>query len=407
MGLFTRARPAPARLEPTIERRDVSPDLEPGWFSLAQMSGGAGYSGNPRFAENLATVVACVNAVASGLAALPACVFRSQDDGRVDAPSHPVSRLIRAPNRNQTWPDFLEFGVAQLLLRGNALAAVERDGAGRPVALQPIPWEWVQVEILPSGRMLYDVTMSAAPWGGQAQTRRYLDSEVLHVRDRMDNPYVGRSRLSRAPAVLEAALGLQEHSTAIWRNGASPSGMVTVPPSITPDGKRRMEAFWNERFTGAHNAKPVLFADKDATFTPMSVSPEDAEVLASRKFSVVEICRLFNVPPPIVQDYTNNTFTNAAQSSLWFATNTLAPIARKIEAEFSRSVFSDPNYHMEIDISGLMRVDFQTRWEAWVAATGAGILTKDEVRSVEGWGPLAESANEDNDTTESGAAPAT
>lgn len=107
----------------------------------------------------------------------------------------------------------------------------------------------------------------------------------------------------------------------------------------------------------------------------------------------VEICRLFNVSPPIVQDCANNTFTNAAQANLWFASNTLAPIARKFEAEFSRSVFTGSAYHVEIDLSRLLRGDSATRWTANVAAVGAGILTGNEVRAQEGYGPMPAAAN--------------
>ena len=238
--------------------------------------------------------------------------------------------------------------------------------------------------MLPSGRIVYDVTMTTP-----AQSRRYLDSEVFHARDRMDGPYVGRSRISRAPAAVDSALGLQTYSGAVWNNAATPSVAITVPPTLSVAGKARMENWFAQHNTGAHNARKPLYLDKDTTVTPLSVSPEDAEVLASRKFSVVELCRLFNVPPPIVQDYSNNTFTNAAQANLWFASNTLAPLARKIEAEFSRSVFSDPAYHIEIDLSGLLRGDYATRWTANVAAVGAGILSADEVREQEGYGPKA------------------
>ncbi len=120
----------------------------------------------------------------------------------------------------------------------------------------------------------------------------------------------------------------------------------------------------------------------------MSVSPEDAEVLASRQFSVTELCRLFGVPPPLVQDYSNNTFTNAATAELWFASRTLLPWANKLEAEFARSLFVDPSYSLEIDLSGLQRGDYQSRWAANVAAVTAGILTRDEVREQEGYQPM-------------------
>ena len=384
MSLLTRLAKA---IRPAAETR-AGGFYMPAGFSL-QTGGGPV---TPWQAENLSTVVACVNAIGGGLGALPATVYRALDDdaGRVEAPNHPVSRLLRAPNRHQTWPDWVEFTVAQMLLWGNALSVIEYDGAGRPTALRPVPWQHVQPELLPNGSLVYNVVMYQTPWGGSGFPRRFLDSEVFNLRDRSDDGYVGRSRLSRAPDVLNAAIGLQAYSANVWENSASPSGMVTLGMNPTPDGLKRAQAHFDERNTGTRNAKRVLWADPGSTFTPISVSPEDAEVLASRRFTVEELCRLFNCPPPIVQSYENNTFTNSAQANTWFATNTLRPIARKIEAEFARSVFADPTgtFHLEIDLSGLMRGDFATRWTANVAAVAAGILTRDEVREAEGYGPL-------------------
>jgi HK97 family phage portal protein len=353
------------------------------WYGAGLAVSAGGTPITPIAAENLAGVTACVNAIASGLATLPAIVYRAQGDGRIEAPNHPVSRLVRAPNRHQTWPDFMEFTISQALLWGNALAVIESDAAGRPTALVPVPWRNVLVSLLPSGRMAYDVVAFNQPWGGTAPTQRFLEDQVLHLRDRTDDGFVGRSRISRAPDVLAAAIGVQTYSSSVWDNSATLSGLLEAPPNISPKG--------------AANARRVLFGDPGTKFTPISVSPEDSEVLASRQFSVVELCRLFNVPPPLIQDYSNNTFTNAATASVWFAVNTLQPWARKIEAEFARSVFADPAgaFQLEIDLSGLVRGDFATRWTANVAAVTAGILTRDEVRSQEGYGPLPAEAKQE------------
>jgi HK97 family phage portal protein len=134
---------------------------------------------------------------------------------------------------------------------------------------------------------------------------------------------------------------------------------------------------------------------------PISVSPEDAEVLASRRFTVEELCRLFQVPPPIAGDLSHGTFTNSREAGRWFAQFTLAPWARKIEAEFARSVFGpgSTDCSLEIDLSGLMRGDAEARWQSHKIAVEAGILDPDEVREIEGWnprgntGPLKESAS--------------
>ena len=344
----------------------------------------------PFAAENLATVQACITAISGGLAALPATVYRAVDDGRVEAPNHPVARLTRAPSPHQTWPDWMEWTVAQALLHGNAVSVVESDGAGRPTALVPVPWPSVLVSRLPSGRLAYDVTAYGQPWGSAGPVRRFLDDQVFHLRDRSDDGFVGRSRISRAPDVLGSAIGLQTFSSAIWANAATPSGAIEVSPTISPKGLRRIQEWLEGQYAGAANAKRVLFLDAGSRWQTISVSPEDAEVLASRQFSVIELCRLFNVPPPIIQSYENNTFTNASTASIWFATNTLTPWARKIEAEFARSVFADPSgdFHIEIDLSGLVRGDYATRWAANVAAVTARILTADEIRAQEGYGPL-------------------
>ncbi len=346
---------------------------------------------NARMAENLSAVMACVGAISSTVATLPAFVYRQADAGRTEAPSHPVARLIRAPNPRQTWPDWLEWTLAQALLHGNALSVIEHDGAGRVTALLPVPWQSVMVSLLPTGRMAFDVVQFIAPWGGTGQPRRYMDDEVFLLRDRSDDGFLGRSRLSRAPDVLGQAHALQEHMAAVWRNGATPSGVLSVPGRLSPEAAHRLANAWADAYAGAGNARKTVVLEEGATWGATFISPEDAEVLASRRFTVEELCRLFQVPPPIVQDYSHGTFTNTQQAALWFAQLTLTPWVRKIEAEFSRTVFGDgAEFHLEIDLSGLMRGDYSARWAAYAIAVDKGILTPDEVREAEGYNPRGE-----------------
>jgi len=112
------------------------------------------------------------------------------------------------------------------------------------------------------------------------------------------------------------------------------------------------------------------------------------EFPASRQFTVEELARLFNVPPPIIGDLQYGTFSNVETLLRWFAQNILSPWIRKVEAEFTRSVFGGSRSHrLEIDLSGLMRGDPAQRWAAWKIAVEANILTPDEVRQEEGWNP--------------------
>ena len=149
-----------SRLLGAPERRDGESDR----YLAALLGGGftaAGAFVSPGAAEGLATVLACVQAISSAIGSLPAYVYRRTDAGRIEDTSHPVNRLIRSgPNPAQTWADFLEWLLAQALLRGNALAEIVFDARGAVVGLQPIPWGWVSPVLLPGGRLAYDIVAS-------------------------------------------------------------------------------------------------------------------------------------------------------------------------------------------------------------------------------------------------------
>ncbi|MFG1371112.1 phage portal protein [Xanthobacter oligotrophicus] len=357
---------------------------DPSWAALAPGIGA--YAGlSARAAENLSTVLACTNAIATALAYVPALVYRRDADGnRVEMPAHPLNRLVRGGVSPQmTWPDFLEHFVASTLLTGNGIAVIERAGNGQLAGFRYIPWGMVTVSELSSGRLAYDVS------DGRGNTRRYLEGgEVLHLRDRTDDGKIGRSRLSRAAETVNGVQTANQHAASFLANGASPSGVIEVPGTMKPEQRTALRESFQARHGGASKAGSTLILDGGMKWTAAQVSPEDAELLETRKFGVIELCRLFQVPPPIVQAYENNTFTNAAQAGLWFATFGLAPWARKIEAEFARSVFpSGGPYELELDLSGFLRGDPETRWAAHKIAIDTGVLDPDEVRQIEGWNP--------------------
>jgi HK97 family phage portal protein len=349
----------------------------PEWLG---MQSATGITVNEVTAENLATVSACVGAISSAMSSLPLRVYTRVGRGREEVDNHPVAALLRRPWGMMTGVDWVEWCMGSVLLSGNALAQIKSDGRGGVVGLRPIPWRHVQPAVLPDGAQVFNISMPGEP------RRRLTAEQVFYLRDRSDDGLVGRSRISRAPDAVGNAISLQAFSAHAWKNQATPSGAVEIDAALNQASYDRLRAQFTESYSGTQHAGKVLILDNKAKWTSISVSPEDAEVLASRRFSVEELCRLFQVPPPIVQDYTHNTFTNSQQAALWFAQFSLTPWARKIEAEFSRVIFTD-NASLEIDLSGLTRGDFQTRWAAWKIAVDTGVLTVDEVREIEGWGP--------------------
>jgi len=351
---------------------------------------------NPRVAENLSTVLACVGAISSAMASLPAYVYRTLDRGREIDPAHPVARLIaNGANQHQTWADFVEWTVASALLRGNALAEIVVDARGAVTELRPIPWEYASVQLLPSGRLAYDITEVTTLYGGTGRPRRLLQDEVLHLRDRSDDGLIGRSRLQRAASVVQAGLSMQTFANALYANGVFPTGALQAEGKLSDESLARLAQLFREAFAGPTKAAKAMILDQGMKWQQLSINPEDAEFLGSRRFTVEELARLYGVPPPIIGDLSHGTFTNTETLVRFFATNTLAPWIRKLEAEFSRSVFSTASrstHRLELDLSGLLRGDPAQRWAAWKIAVEANILDTDEIREEEGFNPRGASA---------------
>lgn len=351
--------------------------------SRAAIAPGIGWPGalSARAAENLSTVLACSTVIGSSLASIPALTYLIENGNRVEAMGHPMRRIVRnGVNDQMSWPDFLEHMVVSALLTGNGLAEIVRGTNGQLQGFRFIPWGMVTVAYLASGRLAYDVT------DGRGGARRLLQYEVLHLRDRTDDGLVGRSRLSRAADTVAGVAVSNQYARSFLEQGAAPSGVIEVAGTLTDPQRAMLRTQFQSRHTGAKNAGSTLILDGGMTWKAANISPEDAELLETRKFGVEEICRLFQVPPPLVQDYSHNTFTNSETAGRWFAMFTLAPWARKIEAEFARSVFATSSpYELELDLSGFLRGDPQTRWANHKIAIDANILDTNEVRELEGW----------------------
>lgn len=379
MGMMTRL----AALAGFERRSDTSP-LDPSWQALAPMTGY--YSGlSARAAENLSTVLACTSSIATALAYVPALIYRWEGESRIEHLGHPLSRLIRfGANPAMTWCDLIEHLVADTLLTGNGLLEIQRSGNGQVSGLVYHPWGMVTVQELASGRLAYDVS------DGRGNSKRLLDGEALHLRDRTNDGKIGVSRLSRSADTVTGVELANRHARQFLANGANPSGVIKHPGTMTAEQKSDLRNQFTEKHAGATNSGRALILDGGLEWQAAQISPEDAELLETRRFGVEEIARLFQVPPPIIGDYTHNTFTNSETAGRWFATFCLAPWARKIEAEFARSLFPTGSpYELELDLSGFLRGDPETRWNAHKIALETGVLDPDEVRQVEGWNPRA------------------
>jgi HK97 family phage portal protein len=340
----------------------------------------AGVPVAPALAENLSAVYAAVQIISETVASLQLTVLRRVEDGvRHAAPDHPVARLFgRDANERQTALEWLEQMQAHCLLRGNAYSEIRRDNRGAPVELVPLHPDNVAVLRIPrTRRVVYQVT---DPEGG---TRRLLPEEVFHLRDRSDDGIVGKSRLERARESFGTAIATERHAASTFRNSATLSGVFTHPEALGTEAHANLRASLETLFAGARNAGRFGVLEEGMTFQALSVSPEDAELLASRRFSVEAIARIFRVPPPLLADLSHGNYSNVVELNRGFAIHCIRPWLRRWERTIERALLSEEGrrqYEVEFDADELVAGDLLQRWQAYRIMREIGAANANEIR---------------------------
>jgi HK97 family phage portal protein len=241
----------------------------------------------------IATVWACVRLISQIIATLPFPVYRTEASGHgVPFPDHPLYRLLHdRPNADMTAVEFWEAVAAAILLWGNAFIAITRFGA-RIVALTPLRPDRVTLRIEANGARTYVYS-----WNGQTQ---FLpESAVLHIKGFSLDGYMGISPIGVARNNLGAARAAERASTAVFRNGMRPSGIATSPDYLTAE-RREQAKVMLANYQGAMNTGKVPLLEGGWKFEPLTIPPNDAQMLETQSFHVEVICRWFDVPPIMI-----------------------------------------------------------------------------------------------------------
>lgn len=345
-------------------------------------------------AESVSAVLAAINLISSTIAALPVYVYRKEGGQRIEQPDHELAQLARrGPNPAQTWPDFVEWMLGQTLLHGNAIAEIVRDDRAALVELRPIPWPWTTPVMLSSGELAYDVSVPAGLHGATGRRRRLLAGQVLRLSDRSDDGLIGRARLDRSGDVLRSALAVSDFARSYFGNSTRLSGVLKHPGRFSAEAVGRIRDTWAQAYGGLSKVGKVAILEEGMSFEAIQANPEDSELLQSRRFIIEEVARIFQVQPPLIQDFTHGTFTNSREAARWFSQFSLTPWIRKLEEAVKRSLLAPGSpFEFEIDMSGLLRGDAESRWASHKIAVEANILDPNEIREVEGWNPRTQAA---------------
>lgn len=342
---------------------------------------------NERSAMQIATVYACVRLLAETVAGLPLHLFRDiGNNAKEKASDHPLYKLLyRQPNPEMTSFSFRETLMTHLLLWGNAYAQIIRDGRNNILALYPLLPEYMETDRDDKGRIyyIYHAYTDEKP-GKKNQDIYFRYDEVFHVPGLGFNGLIGFSPIAMMKNALGTTLAVEKYGSAFFKNGAQPSGVLEHPGILKNPEKIRQN--WSDVYGGSNNAHKVAVLEEGMKYTAISLPPEDSQFLSTREFGVNEICRIFRVPPHMVQDLSHSTFSNIEHQSIDFVVHTLTPWLVRFEQSITKDLLlpdEQDEYYAKFNVDGLLRGDYQSRMQGYATGISNGFLCPNDIRTLE------------------------
>lgn len=335
-------------------------------------------------AIGLDAVWACVLVLSQSISALPLALYKRDGSGnRQRVVDHPVSELVYLqPNDEMTSLEWRGAAMYDLLLRGNHISQVVRNGKGEVVTLWPLIWNHVEMKRREgSGDLVYLYNTTGA--NGKNRQVMLEPSEVLHLRGLSGNGLVGLSVVELSQELLGESVRAGKHSARSLRNSSGPGGVVEVTGQLSDEAYNRLKESWND----ATQAGKVRLLEGGAQWKNTVMTNEEAQLLESRKWYRGVIASLMRVPPHLINDLERATFSNIEHQDLGFVKHTLTPWLVAWEQRLAVSLLTREEraagYYFKHNLNAILRGDFASRMEGYQKGINSGILLRNEARHFE------------------------
>lgn len=332
-------------------------------------------------------VYTCVDIKSDDIAKLPIKMYRAKNGNAELELNHPVSKLLgMRPNPYMSafaWQKLME---AHTELWGNAYNFIEWGTDGRPVALWPLhpdaTYVWVDYV---SGEVFYETTLPSGEF------LKLLPEDVLHFQGLTNNGVVGISKIQAIREKLGIQQSMDKFSGSFYSNGTQTPGVLKIPTFIDSDAKDVVRQEWAKANSGLANAFKIAVLDGGMDYQSLGMPLKDAEFIESMKFGILEVAKIFKVPPHKLGQLDRATFSNIESQSLDYVKNVLQPIVTMMEQEINYKLLlpsEQKRMFIKFDMTEELRGDSASRVAYYVGMVNMGALSLDEVRAAENLGPI-------------------
>lgn len=336
-------------------------------------------------AMQLSAYWAAIRNIAEDTAKLPLKVYEliNEDGDKREARDHPLWKILHtAPNPLMTAQAWRETMTHHAVGWGGGFSEIVVALRGGPVQLWPIHPSRVDVKVKEGAGGRVGVEYHVADNAGTIT--KIPPRRMLHVHGLGEDGIQGYSVLRWAAESIGAGIGAQQYAASFYRNATVGIGALESDQDLDEDYRRELREEFMAMHSGALNQfKPILLQG-GIKWKNLGLPPEDAQLLQTRNFTVIEIARWFRMPPHKIAHLERSTFNNITEQNIEYVQDTLDPwLIRWEQAIGLRLLMDEPRVFAEHVAMGLLRGDPKTRAEFWRKLWMVGGVKQNEIRRAE------------------------
>ena len=346
----------------------------------------------PENAMNAPSVYACVKLISQTIARMPWMVLKNDYKTGTAEPDkeHPIYGLLNVEsNEDMTAHSWRELTISDLCLYGNSYSFIQRNGAGEAVSLEHLRPDYMYMQRDAANQPYYQYYAGAVSdkANEEIKQRRFRPFDILHCLTATGGDGIlGLAPIAAMRNLIATELQLEEYVSRFFANSARPSGILTMPGTLSAEAAARLRESWQKQQGGVFNSGRIAVLENGLTFNTVSTNMVENQMIDVRKYCRAQIASAFGVPSFKIGATESISYSSQEQGEAAFITSTLANYASIIEQEVNRKLFKRNNgndYYTRINFDDLQRGDRASRYNSYNIGLTTGLLSINEARALE------------------------